>query len=498
MIVAPPTRFRWNKRDTTIVILLASLAALLRFIRLGIPPAFVFDETYYAKDACLYIGNSQQFCGLEQATEQSYVHPPLGKWLIAGGIRLFGYSSWGWRVAAAAAGTALVAAVYILTRKLFRDRWIAGIAGLLVATDFLLIVQSRIAMLDIFLALFVVMGFMFLSFDRERILAFRENWEGTVPRPPPAREMEWRFAAGASFGLALAVKWSAIMALVAAAGLALAWSIGIIRMKNKHPAALAESRWPNWGSEIGVGLVALLVLPAVVYLSSYSVYFADRLAESCPFVVPKAEKGRLVSGGSFGLDGGNCIKGPLGAAASFVDLHDRMLDYHLTLKADHDYQSRAWTWPLVRRPVAYYYPSGQSKSIHILAFGNVATWYAALAAGVWLLGRSFRKWRAESVVTLAWAAQYVPWLFVSRPLFFFYMTPIAPFMMIGLAAGLSALRDIGRLPRWAVIGFIVIGVGLMTIYFYPVLAAVGLPHELWRSRMWYPPSTCGDLKCGWI
>lgn len=498
MIAAPPSRFRWNKRDTTIVILLAALAGLLRFVRLGIPPTHVFDETYYAKDACLYVGNSQQFCGLEQATEQSYVHPPLGKWLIAGGIKLFGYSSLGWRVAAAAAGTALVVAVYVLTRKLFRDRWTAGVAGLLVATDFLLIVQSRIAMLDIFLALFVVMGFMFLSFDRERILALKENAEATVPRPPPAREMEWRFAAGASFGLALAVKWSAIMGLIAATGLALAWSIGIIRMKQNRPMAFAESRRTRGRREIGVSLVALLVLPAVVYLSSYSVYFADRLAESCPFVVPNAEKGRLVSGGSFGLDGGSCIKGPLGAVLSFADLHDRMLDYHLTLKADHDYQSRAWTWPLVRRPVAYYYPSGQSKSTHILALGNVATWYAALIAGAWLLGRSIRRWRAERVVTIAWAAQYVPWLFVSRPLFFFYMTPIAPFMMIGLAAGLSALRDTGRLPRWAVTAFIVTGVGLMTIYFYPVLAAVGLPHELWRSRMWYPPSTCGGLKCGWI
>ena len=498
MFATLPNRFGWSKRDTAIVILLVAVAALLRFVRLGEPSALVFDETYYAKDACLYIGNSQQFCGLDQATEQSYVHPPLGKWLIALGIKLFGYSALGWRFAAAVAGTALVAAVYVLTRKLFRDRWTATIAGVLVATDFLLIVQSRIAMLDIFLALFVVMGFMFLAFDRECILAIKESQESTVPRSPPPRQMEWRFAAGASFGLALAVKWSAIAALIAATGLALAWSVGLIRMKRREPVESAESGRKGTLREIGVSLVALMILPAFVYLGSYSVYFADRLQEPCSFVVPNAEKGRLLSGDAFGLTSGTCMKGPLGAALSFTDLHDRMLDYHLTLKAKHDYQSRAWTWPFVRRPVAYYYPSGQSKSTHILAIGNLATWYAALVAGVWLLWRSLRKWRAERVVTIGWAAQYVPWLFVARPLFFFYMTPIAPFMMIGLAAGLSAFREIGRLPRWAVTAFLVIGVGLMTIYFYPVLTGISLPHELWRSRMWFGQSKCGGLKCGWI
>jgi dolichyl-phosphate-mannose--protein O-mannosyl transferase len=34
-------------------------------------------------------------------------------------------------------------------------------------------------------------------------------------------------------------------------------------------------------------------------------------------------------------------------------------------------------------------------------------------------------------------------------------------------------------------GFLVIGVGVMFWFFYPVLAAVPIPYDLWRSRMWF-------------
>ncbi|MEO7804356.1 MAG: phospholipid carrier-dependent glycosyltransferase, partial [Actinomycetota bacterium] len=144
----------WARPDTLALILVTAFGALIRFIRLTIPAGFVFDETYYAKDACLYLRLGQFVCHTEQATEQSYVHPPLGKWLIAIGIKIFGYNEFGWRVAAAVFGTATIALVYLLARKLFRDRWIATVAGLLVASDFLLIVQSRISMLDIFQTFF--------------------------------------------------------------------------------------------------------------------------------------------------------------------------------------------------------------------------------------------------------------------------------------------------------------------------------------------------------
>ena len=57
-------------------------AGLLRFHALGEPSRCYFDETYYYYDARDY---------LQVGTETSFaVHPPVGKWLIAGGLAAFG------------------------------------------------------------------------------------------------------------------------------------------------------------------------------------------------------------------------------------------------------------------------------------------------------------------------------------------------------------------------------------------------------------------------
>jgi dolichyl-phosphate-mannose-protein mannosyltransferase len=201
----------------------------LRFYSVSDPATLVFDETYYAKDGCLYAGLGQEACDSPGATEQSYVHPPVAKWIIAAGIRAFGYNSFGWRFSAVLFGTATVALVFLLARKLFLDRWIAAVAGLLAAIDFLLIVQSRIAMLDIFLTFFVVLGFLLLAHDRERVLRLRDHLLRPSTSEAPRREPEWRYAAGAVFGLAVASKWSGAYALFIGLLMALAWSAALFR-----------------------------------------------------------------------------------------------------------------------------------------------------------------------------------------------------------------------------------------------------------------------------
>ncbi|MGH2772629.1 MAG: phospholipid carrier-dependent glycosyltransferase [Actinomycetota bacterium] len=521
-----PVEFRWARRDWVIIVLLVALAAGLRFPRLDQPSKVVFDETYYAKDACLYLGRSPESCRVDQSTEQSYVHPPLGKWLIALGIAGFGYNSLGWRFSAAVVGTLLVVLVFVMSRKLFLNRWAAGAAGFLAATDFLLIVQSRIAMLDIFLAFFVIAGFTLLCFDRARVLDLRAatgsparikytprraSWlddseaaaapdekvilDGPPPKKARRRGMWLRYAAGTCFGLAVAVKWSAVWALLAGFLMACFWSSGLLR-------SLSGRKLPDnptsWLRELGGTLAALVLVPSLVYLAVYVPYYVDRAGDECAYTVPPERDHRLFGEGFLGLHAGKCVEGVAGAALSFADLQDRMLDYHLNLTAKHSYQSRAWTWPLVLRPVAYFYETPGGKSKHILGFGNPITWWAALGGAVWLAARGLRKWAPERVVLAAWGAQYLPWLTVSRPLFFFYMTPVVAFMMMGLAGMLAWARNSSKVMRRLVYAYLLVGVVLATFYFYPVFAAVGLQPDLWQSRMWIKAFDCGRYRCGWI
>lgn len=478
--------------------LLLVFAAAIRAVRLGQPDELIFDETYYAKDACLYLGHSPESCDLDRASEQTYVHPPLGKWMIALGIRLFGYNPFGWRISAVVAGTLLVLVTFLIAEKLFRSRTVGLLAGLLVATDFLLIVQSRIAMLDIFLALLVAVGLLFVVLDRERVLRIRSHLRRARPGPPPERMAGYRMAAGLAFGMALAVKWSAVYALAAGGLLTLVWTVGLQRVR--RAAVPGSSRLGGLSPirQVMVSVVAFGLVPLIVYLGAYTDRFVGDARTDCAYAVPAAGSDRYFSDGVLGLTEGECIGGIPGAALSLADLHERIARYHLNLEAEHPYQSRAWTWPLVLRPVAYYYQGSGGRAAEVIGMANVAVWYAALAAGIWLLVRSRRTWRPERVVAAAWAVQYLPWLLVERPLFFFYMTPAVPFMMIALAAALAALARRGLAGRILVVGFLLAGVGAMLVLFYPVLTAVEIDFDHWRSLMWYPHFECGDLRCGWI
>jgi len=136
--------------------LLFFCAFIVRSLNLSYPPSLMVDEVYYVPAA-----NSL----LNLSGDPNYVHPPLGKLLIASGIALFGYNSFGWRIAGVIAGSVIVLSTYFLGRRAFGES-VAVISSALLIIDPLQNAMSRIAMLDIFLALFVALAFLFACYDR--------------------------------------------------------------------------------------------------------------------------------------------------------------------------------------------------------------------------------------------------------------------------------------------------------------------------------------------
>ena len=191
----------WSRLDTVLFVSIVIGAAVLRFVSLGRPIELVFDEIFYARDACWYVIGTQDVCGITDLASRA--HPPLGKWLIGAGIAIFGYDPFGWRVASAALGTATVALVYPMGLRLLRPittpiaATIGAAAGAgLLTIDFLHLVHSRVGMLDAFIAFFVV-GAVFgvvLDRDRRRDRADAPWWlRLTLGRP-------WRLVAGICLG----------------------------------------------------------------------------------------------------------------------------------------------------------------------------------------------------------------------------------------------------------------------------------------------------------
>ena len=124
------------------------------------PTDMMFDEIYYAKDAKAIVdgrvGPTPPY-RWAAGDEVSWPHPEMGKLAIAAGILLFGDRSFGWRLPSVIAGIGLLACVYPLGRRLGLSPPWAMIALLFAAADPLGITQSRIATLDVFIAVWTVL-----------------------------------------------------------------------------------------------------------------------------------------------------------------------------------------------------------------------------------------------------------------------------------------------------------------------------------------------------
>ncbi|HEX9624008.1 MAG TPA: phospholipid carrier-dependent glycosyltransferase, partial [Streptosporangiaceae bacterium] len=147
-------------------LLVTVFGAVLRFGRLGVPHAIVFDETYYVPDAYGILRHGVEIKHVKNApallahgsthilagTGSEYVaHPPLGKIMIAAGEWLFGLTPFGWRFAVAVAGSLAILMTARIVRRMTHSTLLGCTAGMLLALDGLEFVLSRTAILDIFL-----------------------------------------------------------------------------------------------------------------------------------------------------------------------------------------------------------------------------------------------------------------------------------------------------------------------------------------------------------
>ncbi|MDQ3659650.1 MAG: phospholipid carrier-dependent glycosyltransferase [Actinomycetota bacterium] len=436
--------------DFPAALVVVLIGGAMRLVQVAVPAGRIFDERYYAEDACLYANAPASLCG--SAAELTTVHPPLGKWLLAAGIRGFGYNSLGWRITAVVAGTATIALLYLLARELLGSTIGATFAAGLLAIDPLHFVQSRVAMLDIFVPLFGLAAFYFLLLDRKRLLRAGEDSRLPLLNRP------WRMIAGVAAGAATASKWSGALVTVALIGLTLAWEVAARRADGKpNPArrALAEE-----GASI---FVWLILTPVIVYAYSYAGVL-DGSWRAAPW-----------SEGSW--------------MRVFIERQIYMANFHLGLDKIHSYQSPAWSWILIKRPVSYYFTHAANGDYReIAAIGNPLVWWSSLFALLYVGVRWVRRHslgRPEGFIIAGFLLTYGPWLVIASgrsAVFLFYLLPTVPFMCLGLSYVLTDLvRSVAGRAAVTLFGTACV---LTFVFYYPLLAARPLPYEQWHRRIW--------------
>ncbi|GGC92805.1 dolichyl-phosphate-mannose--protein mannosyltransferase [Tersicoccus solisilvae] len=519
LIGTGPGSLRLGPAGWGLIAVAAVLGGLLRFVRLAEPHSLVFDETYYVKDAYSMLQSGYERNWPEnandafvagrpqlQSTPEYVVHPPVGKWMIAFGMWLFGSDNGiGWRFSAAAIGTLSVVLIGLAAWLLFRSRVLAGLAALLLAVDGHHLVMSRTGLLDVFLSFFLLAAFVALLLDRDdgrRRLARRLSDAAaaglatvTAGHPLLLRTgpflglRPWRLLAGVLLGLAVGTKWSALSFVAVFGLMTVLWDMNARRL-----AGIVH--WARAGilKDGLLAFVAIVPVGAVTYLFTWTGWF--------------------LSGDAWDRQWGqDNPAGPWGwvpaSLRSLWHYHLTAYEFHQGLSAEHPYQASAWTWLVMGRPTSFYYesPTGPVAgcdvakcSSAILSVGNPLIWWTAALALIvllfWWIGR--RDWRAGAVLAGV-AAGYLPWfLYPERTTFFFYAVSFEPFLVLGLtmvagaALGAPRTAEDGPVPaarrRWGIVvlGVFVAAVLLLTAFFLPIWTAEVLPYEQWRLRMWMP------------
>lgn len=485
----------WSRRERLtgwyITVVVTALAAVTRFWGLDTPRGKQFDEVYYATEA-------QELLRYGYESDPGYmfiVHPSVGKWCIAISSWLFGNNETGWRVAPALAGTLAVLLTVRIARRMLRSNLLGGLAGLLLTMDGVSLVQSRVALLDIFLQLFVLAGFGALVVDRDqfrdRLARFLADGGDARAGVPALGPRPWRLLGGVLLGLACGVKWTGLSFLGLFAAMSLVWDLGALKsagVRHRVPTALRRS-WLGAVGSLGIAPVAAYLFTWLGWWAgenSWNRHWADtHPAHGLAAVLPRFVR-------------------------SLINYHQQAYSFHEGLDSFHPYRSEPWSWLILGRPVLYTYhgtPTGadghstcgaSSCVDSVLLIGTPIMWWAFTPVLLWLVWHwaTTRDWRAATVL-VAFVAGWAVWLQdPKRTMFLFYMTPLVPFLVLGLTLALGlliggartpSLRLLWYRPNWRVLlaaGYL----GLVVADFawmWPLFTDVTISFHGWQGRIWF-------------
>ncbi|WGD50624.1 phospholipid carrier-dependent glycosyltransferase [Bradyrhizobium sp. CB1650] len=412
-------------RSAMIAVVIFLVAHLALLIGLTTPEKFVFDEVHYVPAA------KQMIAPVMSQPVLNPMHPPLAKELMALSIATFGDNALGWRYPGTLFGALAIVAIYLCGLALFAAQGPAIAAALIAASNQMLYVQARIAMLDIFalaIGLLATAAFMH-GFRKERphaLFAF----------------------AGSLFGLAAACKWSGLFPF----GVCIV-IVAVIRLMQGWRTLFADAKPDDWyrldlWPDFRLHHVALCfaALPAVTYLAAFVPLYGLSLSDL-------AEAQRRI-----------------------------FADNTTTAIAGHTYMSAWPSWPLLVRPVWFLFDKiAEDRISAVVILGNpLVLWPALLALGVVL--RDFivaRRWDAFLIASF-YFGPWLAWALLPRTLgFIYYYLPAATAASLALV---YVLRRAGppRWVLWAYVGVAALGFAVML----PISAAfVGTSMQTFNRLM---------------
>lgn len=398
--------------------LLGAVALVLFGVGIDNPRVMLFDEPAYVPIARALLNGTLEPLQADSAIGRQ--HPPFGSYLVAAGMEVAGDNPVGWRLASIVCGALTLVAVFLWTYLLLRDFSLAITAALLTLFNNFLYVMSRVAMLDVFMFMFVILGLLSLTSAME--LELTRSWRRALV-----------VISGVMFGLGAACKWNAVdsWAVAIAASFALLWC-------GKHARAPQYLALCRAVREIGFPTLCcgLLVVPILTYLAMCLPLFR---ATHTPF----------------------SIEALLGTHAMMFQLTKDAVG-NKALAA-------AWyTWPFRITPV---------RGLSYLMGNFVVMWSGLMALTLCLHRLRKRMSLPEVTVVLLYAANLLQWAVTPLKVpHYYYYYPAAMFLGPAIALSLHAEK-----PRqiWGVRLSVILTVAAFAFFLYcfPRMAHLEAPWD---------------------
>jgi len=339
----------------------------MRLWQLGIPAELVSDEVFFVQDGQSYV------------THQVYFdpHPPFGKLEIGAVLKLFGYQPITWRIATAVQGALIVPLLWWIVWRLTRKRLAANIAMCLVLLDGLLLVDSRLGLINTPYVLMSLAAFatMFKALDGHH---FRR----------------WLFVSGTLLGLALGTKW---LAALVGLPLILVWIWPTFFGQQK------QSRDANFWL---TSFLCLIVWPIVVYWLVFVWHFIWQ-----------------------------------GLPLTFLDTNIRMLNYQLSVPSVGDQHSQPWLgWLAASQPFPYWTQAHGNQTSVILSLPNPWIWWSGGILVLYNLLFPWRD-KVIRLLNVMLLCAWIPFAFIQRVMYSYHALLFDMWLIVLLAFFLSRLWE---------------------------------------------------------
>jgi dolichyl-phosphate-mannose--protein O-mannosyl transferase len=367
-----------------------------------------FDENYYPRTAYEF---------LHALPIYERAHPHMGKNIIALSIKIFGMTPFAWRLPGMLFGILMIPLIYAFARFMFCSNKFALFAAVIFTFDFMHFTQTRIGQIETFVVFFVIAMFLFMYL-----------YVRGVEKNSFKHSLLLLALCGLSMSLAISTKWQG---LYGAVGLAILFFPALRRLYK------IDSKQAKITIASCFGFFVLL--PLVIYVLSY---------------IPA-----IIASG-FAFFDKETIK---------AIIHEQrfMFGYHSNLVAVHSFSSAWWTWPFNITPV-FMHINTVSETVKqgISSFGNPAVWWFGIFATCYAIFSLTKKLNRDVIfILVAYAVQYIPWIFVSRISFLYYYFPSIPFVVLLITWFFK-----NHVKRPAIVyGYMILVVALFAL-FYPVLS----------------------------